>query len=88
MKFSEFCKKVGVLETETQEEKDLKAVRADGCALRYIQNQTPEICMEAVKKDGRARIHVKNKIPEICIEAVKQNKDAMKYVDKSIFEEE
>ncbi|MCC0726709.1 DUF4116 domain-containing protein [Clostridioides sp. ZZV14-6045] len=49
------------------------AVRQDGLALRYIKNQTEEICMEAVKQDGRALKYVKNQTEEICIEAVKED---------------
>ena len=55
-------------------------VKHDKYLLRYIKNQTPEICLEAVKQNGRALIYVKNQTPEICLEAVKQNGWALIYV--------
>ena len=60
--------------------KDLEAIRQDGQALKFVQNQTPEICMEAVKQNGMVLQYVQNQTPEICIEAVKQNGWALKYV--------
>ena len=63
----------------------LEAVKENGYALRYIKNQTEEICLEAVKEEGYALQYVKNQTEEICLEAVKQNGYALKYVDSSIF---
>ena len=36
----------------------LKAVKQDGYALQYVQNQTEEICLEAVKQNGYARYYI------------------------------
>ena len=43
----------------------MQAVRQNGNALRYVSNQTPEICIEAVRQNGNALRYVLNKIPEI-----------------------
>ena len=69
-------------------EEALKAVKQDWYALRYINNQTEEICLEAVKEDWDALKYVDNQTEEICLEAVKQNWYALQYVDKSIFKKE
>ena len=83
MTYKEFLTKVGI-----NEDPDLTAVKQDGCAIKYVKEQTLEICMAAVKQDGRAIVHVKEQTPEICMAAVKQNSRAIVYVDKSIFKEE
>ena len=38
----------------TDEKKALEAVKQDGNALRYVNNQTEAICLEAVKQNGNA----------------------------------
>ena len=40
----------------------LEAVRKDGCVLRYVIEQTPEICLEAVRKDGWVLRYVNSNI--------------------------
>ena len=60
----------------------LKAVKQHGYALRYVKEQTEEICLEAVKENGYALGYVKEQTEEICLEAVKQNGDALQYVHK------
>ena len=60
--------------------KALEVVKQDGWALRYVKEQTPEICLEAVKKNGYALQFVKDQTEEICLEAVKQNGYALQYV--------
>jgi hypothetical protein len=37
----------------------------NGRALRYVDNQTPEICLAAIQEDGMALQYVLDKIPEI-----------------------
>jgi len=53
-------------------EEALEAVKQDGYALKYVKEQTPEICLAAVKQDGHALRYVKEQTPEICLAAVKQ----------------
>ncbi len=66
-------------------EEALKMVRKDGNDLRFVKEQTPEICLEAVKQNGMALRYVKEQTPEICLEAVKQNGYALECVkDKSM----
>ena len=38
----------------------LCAIIQDADALQYVQNQTPELCMEAIKKSASSRSHEKN----------------------------
>lgn len=52
---------------------DLDKVKKDGGSLRYIKNQTPEICLAAVQKDGWALGYVENQSPEICFAALDQD---------------
>jgi len=58
----------------------LEAVKQDGYALRYVKDQTEEICIEAVKQYGNALQFVKDQTEEICLEAVKQYGNALQYV--------
>jgi len=34
---------------------DLEAVKQNGYALKYVENQTEEICLEAVKQKGEIK---------------------------------
>lgn len=36
------------------------AVRKNGMALQFIENKTPELCLEPVKQDGKALLYIKN----------------------------
>ena len=64
----------------TQYEKDLEAVKQNGFALKFVKDQTPELCLEAVKQNGIALRYVRDQTPEICLEAVKQNGWALQFV--------
>ena len=89
MKFRAFLKLVNKKESSIRTlsgDEALEAVKRNGDALRYVKEQTPEICIEAVKADSYALSYVKEQTPEICIEAVKRNGDALRYVDKRVFE--
>ena len=55
-------------------------MKQNGCALRYVQNQNEDICLEAVKQDGLALKYIQNQTEDICLEAVKQNGYAIQYV--------
>ena len=48
-------------------------MKEDGCALQYIKEQTPELCLVAVKETGIALLWVKEQTSELCWEAVQQN---------------
>jgi hypothetical protein len=60
---------------------DLLVVMRDGCALKYIENQTPEICLAAVNNTGYALKYVQNQTLEICLAAIKEDRCAFKYVE-------
>lgn len=51
----------------------LEAVKQNGLALEYIENQTDEICMEAVKQNCWALQFVKNQTHKIILEASKRD---------------
>jgi hypothetical protein len=63
-------------------EEALAAVKQDGYALRYVIEQTPEICLAAVKQKGYALMYVNEQTPEICLAAVKQDGYALRYVNE------
>ena len=60
--------------------KDLEAVKQDCWALKYVKNQTPELCMVAVKQNGWALNYVKDQTPELCMAAVKQDGRVLEFV--------
>ena len=67
-------------------EEAIKAVEKDGYALKYVKEQTHEICIKAVEENGLALKYVKDQTPEICIKAVEENGDALQYVKESAFD--
>ena len=48
--------------------------------LRYVKDQTKEMCEMALRYDGSALLHIKNQTPELCAYAVKQNGLALQYI--------
>ena len=61
-------------------EEAMKAVKQDWNVLKYIKEQTEEMCIEAVKQNWYALKYVKEQTESICIEAVKQDWHALQYV--------
>jgi hypothetical protein len=51
-----------------------------GMLLRFVDNQTDEICLAAVKQNGLALEFVKKQTYETCLEAINNNFKAFKYV--------
>ena len=49
----------------------METVKRYSWALKYIKEQSNELCMEAVKRSGYAYKYVKNPTPELFWEAVK-----------------
>ena len=67
MKLKEFLKRVNVEESDIIEyhgKEALKKVKQNGYALRYVREQTEEICLAAVKRDGDALRYVINQTDE------------------------
>lgn len=66
------------------DDESMAAVRRHPSALRWVDRQTPEICLEAVRKNGLTLQWVKIKNHEIyrdiCLAAVRQNGLALKWV--------
>ena len=42
-------------------------MQQNGCALEYVKEQTPEICLEAVKQNGCALQYVKEQTSELIL---------------------
>ena len=59
---------------------DLEMVKRNGMALRFVKDQTPEICLAAVKDYGLVLEYVKNQTTDICLAAIKQNPEAKRFV--------
>ena len=62
-------------------ENALKEVKRNGLLLRWVKEQTPEICMTAVKQNGEALQWVKEQTPEMCAAAMLENPNAEKYAE-------
>ena len=60
----------------------LAAVKQDGYALEFVNEQTAAICLAAVKQDVCALKYVKEQTEKICLAAVKQNGFALQYVNE------
>jgi hypothetical protein len=58
----------------------LHAVSMCGLTLRYIENQTPEICLAAVRYNGCLLEFVKEQTREICMTAVHKDPYALQFV--------
>ena len=56
-------------------------VQQNGCALGFVKNQTPELCILAVQQTGWALKYVKKQTDSICKEAVKKSGRALQYVE-------
>ena len=55
-------------------------VQKNGYALKFIKEQTEEMCRLAVQQDGNALLNVKEPSEELCRLAVQQNGHALLYV--------
>ena len=87
----EFLKEVNWKEEDIinyEWEEALQKVKLNWYNLRFVNNQTEEICLEAVKETWDALKFVGNQTEEICLEAIRENWDALQYVNKSIFKKE
>ena len=88
MKLQDFKKQYDALSEKKnlKGEEAMKAVKANGYAVRFVHEQTEAICLEAVKQNGYALQYVHEQTEAICIEAVKQDGHALRYVDARFFE--
>ena len=66
----------------------LQAVKTYGYALRFVEEQTEEICLAAVKNDGSALQYVKDQTEAICLAAVKNHGYALMFVEERFLESE
>lgn len=66
--------------SKEKEQKLIRMVQLEGCALARLDEQTEAICLEAVREDGLALQYVKEQTEAICIEAVKEDGWALKYI--------
>jgi hypothetical protein len=63
-------------------EKYLELIQKNSYLLRFVKEQTHEMCLAAVKRNGYILQYVREQTPEICLAAVKQNGYALKYVQE------
>lgn len=57
-------------------------VKCCGETLRYVKDQTPELCLAAIQQDGSAIRFVRDQTTELCLAAVQQNGMLLSYVKK------
>ncbi len=55
-------------------------IRKNVFALKYIKNQTKEICLHAIRVNISAFEYIKNKTEDICLEALRINGLLLKYI--------
>ena len=53
--------------------------------MKFVKEQTEEICLAAIEQSSYALAYVKDQTEEICLIAVKQNSEALQYVDINKF---
>ena len=63
----------------------LDAVKRNAFNLKYVMDQTEEICLIAVKQNGYVLAYVKEQTPAICLAAVNQNITVLEYVNDDMF---
>ena len=62
----------------------MAAVEKEGLLLRYVKDQTEEICLAAVTQDGRSLQFVIIQTDQICLAAVAEDMSALRYVNEDI----
>lgn len=62
-------------------ENALEEVKRNGLLLRWVKEQTLEICMAAVKQNGDALQWVREQTPELCAAAMLEDLGAEKYAE-------
>lgn len=63
------------------------AIQQDWNTLKYVKEQTPELCIIAVKQNRLALCSVKEQTFDICLAAVKHDADALKFISDSEIKE-
>ena len=58
----------------------IAAVKRDSYSLRFVKDQTEEICLAAVNQNGYSLQFVKDQTEAICLVAVKQNVGSLQFV--------
>jgi hypothetical protein len=61
-------------------EMQLSVVSKDGMLLRFITDQTPDICEVAVQNNPMALQYVREQTPELCLNAIRDNGLALEHV--------
>ena len=58
------------------------SIRQSGRALRFVKEQTSELCLEAVTQNGLNLVFVQQQTPMICLAAVNRHGMALEYIPK------
>lgn len=67
----------------------VNAVKKESLLLKYIKDQTEEMCLESIKQNPFTIYYVNEQLDEICREALRQNKNTIEYIkDKEKYLEE
>lgn len=64
----------------------MNAIEKDGCSLKYIHDQTENLCKDAVSQNGFALKYVKEQTEELCMYAIKQNPLAIQFMKEQTTE--
>ena len=60
----------------------MAAIQDNFRAIRFVKEQTPELCMAAVQESAKALQYVKEQTPEMLITAMKHDIRAINYVSE------
>lgn len=64
---------------------DFFVEHSGGLALKFVENQSNELCMKAVGINGFALEYVKNKTYDVCMKALDICGMALKYIDNQMY---
>ena len=64
----------------------MNAIKQSYMALRYVEDQTPELCLYAVQQDCWALQFVKNQTDDLCKLAIKKSGSALQFVNNQTYE--
>ena len=59
---------------------ELHSIIIDPSKIKYVKEQTPELCLAAVKQEAHVLEFIKEQTEKICLIAVKQERLALKHV--------
>jgi hypothetical protein len=64
----------------------MNAIKQSYMALRYVKDQTPELCLYAIQQDCWALQFVKEQTDDLCKIAIKKSGSALQFVNNQTYE--